>query len=205
MDAQNVAPVRVWREGDPPPESTVALLGSDGVVSMWDLDWHSPRDWPAFLAERHGLQVEIHVDYDAVVADDAARRDFTAHADGGVTTLQAESEDAEVQARIDGPDDVCLDPPHARDLISDRHRHAVILWAGGPRFSRPASVSTTVLTTEQVACALEVSREYVRRIPNLQAGYPAEQVIARLVHLGRSRADAEAAIAAVTGTGEGTP
>ena len=193
MDAQNVAPVRVWREGDPPPESTVALLGSDGVVSIWDLDWHSPRDWPAFLAEAHGPQVEIHVDYDAAVADDAARRDFTAHADGGVI-LQAESEDAEVQARIVAPDDVCLDPSHPRDLISDRHRHAVTLWAGGPRFSRPASVSTTVLTTEQVACALEVSREYVRRIPSLQAGYPAEQVIDRLVHLGRSREDAEAAV-----------
>ncbi len=62
-----------------------------------------------------------------------------------------------------------------------------------------------VLTTAQVALALEVSREYVRRIPGLRAGYPAEQVIARLVHLGHSRADAEAAIAAVTDTGEGTP
>ncbi len=51
-----------------------------------------------------------------------------------------------------------------------------------------------VLTTEQVARALEVSREYVRRIPSLQAGYPAEQVIDRLVHLGRSREDAEAAV-----------
>ncbi len=63
----------------------------------------------------------------------------------------------------------------------------------------------TVLTTAQVARALGVSREYVRRIPDLRAGYPAEQVIARLVHLGHSRKDAEAAIAAVTGTGEGTP
>ena len=62
-----------------------------------------------------------------------------------------------------------------------------------------------VLTTEQAARALGVSREYVRRIPDLRAGYPVEQVIARLIHRGRSREDAEAAIAAVTGTEEGTP
>jgi len=55
-----------------------------------------------------------------------------------------------------------------------------------------------VLTTEQVARALGVSREYVRRIPSLRAGYPDEQVIARLVHLGHSREDAEAAVAAVS-------
>jgi hypothetical protein len=55
-----------------------------------------------------------------------------------------------------------------------------------------------VLTTEQAARALEVSREYVRRIPGMQAvsGYQAEQVIARLIHLGRSRAEAEAAVTA---------
>ncbi len=52
----------------------------------------------------------------------------------------------------------------------------------------------TVLTTAQVAQALGVSREYVRRIPSLRAGYPAEQVIARLVHLGHSREDAKAAV-----------
>ena len=57
-------------------------------------------------------------------------------------------------------------------------------------------MSAAVLTTEQAACALGVSREYVRRIPGLRAGYPVEQVIARLVHLGRSREDAEAAVAA---------
>jgi len=55
-----------------------------------------------------------------------------------------------------------------------------------------------VLTTEQVARALEVSRQYVRRIPGMQAvsGYPVEQVIARLIHLGRSRAEAEATVTA---------
>jgi len=55
-----------------------------------------------------------------------------------------------------------------------------------------------VLTTEQVARALEVSRQYVRRIPGMQAvsGYPVEQVIARLIHLGRSRAEAEATVVA---------
>jgi len=51
-----------------------------------------------------------------------------------------------------------------------------------------------VLTTAQVARALGVSREYVRRIPSLRAGYPADQVITRLVHLGHSREDAEAAV-----------
>jgi hypothetical protein len=55
-------------------------------------------------------------------------------------------------------------------------------------------MSTVVLTTEQTARVLGVSREYVRRIPGLRAGYPAEQVIARLVHLGHSREDAEAAV-----------
>ena len=62
-----------------------------------------------------------------------------------------------------------------------------------------------VLTTEQAARALGVSREYVRRIPDLRAGYPVEQVIARLVHLGHSREDAETTVAAAAGTGEGTP
>jgi len=65
----------------------------------------------------------------------------------------------------------------------------------------PAAVGP-VLTTEQAARALEVGREYVRRIPGLRAGYPDEQVTARLVHLGRSREDAEATVAAVTDTGE---
>ena len=59
-----------------------------------------------------------------------------------------------------------------------------------------------VLTTAQAARVLGVSREYVRRIPGLRAGYPAEQVIARLVHLGHSQEDAEATVAAVTDTGE---
>jgi len=63
-------------------------------------------------------------------------------------------------------------------------------------------VNGAVLTTAQVARVLEVSREYVRRIPSLRAGYPAEQVIARLVHRGRSREDAEAAVAAVTDAGD---
>ena len=53
-----------------------------------------------------------------------------------------------------------------------------------------------VLTTEQVARVLGVSRQYVRRIPGLQVGYPAEQIIARLIHLGHSRAEAEAAVTA---------
>ena len=55
-----------------------------------------------------------------------------------------------------------------------------------------------VLTTEQVARVLGVSRQYVRRIPGMQAvsGYPVEQVIARLIHLGRSRAEAEATVVA---------
>jgi transcriptional regulator with XRE-family HTH domain len=58
--------------------------------------------------------------------------------------------------------------------------------------------SGVVLTTEQVARVLGVSRQYVRRIPGMQAvsGYPAEQVIARLIHLGRPRAEAEAAVTA---------
>jgi len=58
--------------------------------------------------------------------------------------------------------------------------------------------SGVVLTTEQVARVLGVSRQYVRRIPGMQAvsGYPAEQVIARLIHLGRSRAEAEATVVA---------
>jgi len=65
----------------------------------------------------------------------------------------------------------------------------------------PAAVGP-VLTTEQAARALEVGREYVRRIPGLRAGYPADQVTARLVHLGHSQEDAEATVAAVTDTGE---
>ena len=56
--------------------------------------------------------------------------------------------------------------------------------------------SGVVLTTEQVARVLGVSRQYVRRIPGLQVGYPAEQIIARLIHLGHSRAEAEAAVTA---------
>jgi len=57
----------------------------------------------------------------------------------------------------------------------------------------PAAVGP-VLTTEQAARALEVGREYVRRIPGLRAGYPTDQVTARLVHLGHGQEDAEAAV-----------
>ena len=67
-------------------------------------------------------------------------------------------------------------------------------------------MSAIVLTTEQAALALGVAREYVRRIPGMQAvsGYPADQVIDRLVHLGRSRAEAEAAVNAALSKGERT-
>jgi len=61
-------------------------------------------------------------------------------------------------------------------------------------------VSTTVLTTEQAARALGVSPQYVRRIPGMRSGYPADQVIARLVHLGHTRAEAEAAALREVGT-----
>ena len=57
-------PVRVWRRGDPPPESRVAV---------WDPGVHLSRDWPIFHAGAAGPLVEVP-SYDAAVAADAARR-----------------------------------------------------------------------------------------------------------------------------------
>ena len=68
------APVRVWREGDPPPECTVTLLDRFGELSVWDPAWDRSHNWPEFLAEGGGPLVEIHVNYDTAVAADAARR-----------------------------------------------------------------------------------------------------------------------------------
>jgi len=70
------APVRVWREGDRPPESRVTLIDCYGLVVVWDPAVHGSRDWPAFLVAAGGPLVEIPVDYDydAAVAADEARR-----------------------------------------------------------------------------------------------------------------------------------
>ena len=68
------APVRVWREGDPPPECTVTLLDRFGELSVWAPAWDRSHNWPEFLAEGGGPLVEIHVNYDTAVAADAARR-----------------------------------------------------------------------------------------------------------------------------------
>jgi len=66
-------PVRVWRRGDPPPESRVALLDCYGVVAVWDPGVLLSRDWPIFHAGAAGPLVEVP-SYDAAVAADAARR-----------------------------------------------------------------------------------------------------------------------------------
>jgi len=67
------APVRVWREGDPPPESAVMLFNRFGDFSVWDPELDRSRDWPDFL-HRFDPVVEVRVNYNAAVAADAARR-----------------------------------------------------------------------------------------------------------------------------------
>ena len=67
------APVRVWREGDPPPERKVMLLSGGRLVVAWDPTLDNERHWP-FLVEAGDPLVEIHVDYYHAVAADAARR-----------------------------------------------------------------------------------------------------------------------------------
>jgi hypothetical protein len=147
------APVRVWREGDPPPESKVALLDGYGLVAVWDPAVHRSRDWPAFLAEAGVPLVEIPVDCDAAVAADATRRRAALESTGAtvpartwgnthvqepddpdttLTVVATAPGDAEVQLCIDGPDDVCLDREQAAELIADlQARFAVIDPAGG--------------------------------------------------------------------------
>jgi len=66
-------PVRVWREGDPPPDSRVALLDCYGVVAVWDPGVHLSRDWSIFHTGAAGPLVEVP-SYGAAVAADAARR-----------------------------------------------------------------------------------------------------------------------------------
>ena len=65
--------VRVWREGDPPPERRVALLDCYGVVAVWDPGVHLLRDWSIFHTGAAGPLVEVP-SYGAAVAADAARR-----------------------------------------------------------------------------------------------------------------------------------
>jgi len=65
--------VRVWREGDPPPERRVALLDCYGVVAVWDPGVHLSRDWSIFHTGAAGPLVEVP-SYGAAVAADAARR-----------------------------------------------------------------------------------------------------------------------------------
>ena len=65
--------VRVWREGDPPPERRVALLDCYGVVAVWDPGVHLSRDWSIFHTGAAGPLVEVS-SYGAAVAADAARR-----------------------------------------------------------------------------------------------------------------------------------
>ena len=67
------APVRVWREGDPPPESAVMLLDCVGNLLEWDPAVDRSRNWPDFL-RRFEPVIEVRVNYDTAVITDAARR-----------------------------------------------------------------------------------------------------------------------------------
>jgi len=67
------APVRVWREGDPPPESEVMSVNCRAVVGVWNPE--TRQDWEYYLTN-HGplFELPVPVDFGAALTADAARR-----------------------------------------------------------------------------------------------------------------------------------
>ena len=74
------APIRVWREGDPPPERKVMLFNVRDVVGEWVPRDFSQikaqnKDWEYCLANYGPLfGLPMPVDFAAALATDAARR-----------------------------------------------------------------------------------------------------------------------------------
>ena len=67
------APVRVWREGDPPPESKVMFVNGRNSVCEWDPE--TMKGWVRYLANFGPLiELPVPVDFDAAVIADSARR-----------------------------------------------------------------------------------------------------------------------------------
>jgi len=67
------APVRVWREGDPPPESKVMLVNGRNVVREWDPE--TMNGWERYLANFGPLiELPVPVDFDGAIIADSARR-----------------------------------------------------------------------------------------------------------------------------------
>ena len=65
------APVRVWREGDPPPESKVVTIDNQCMVGEWDPE--TSDGWRRYVAT-YGPLIEVTNDFGAALAADAARR-----------------------------------------------------------------------------------------------------------------------------------
>jgi hypothetical protein len=67
------APVRVWREGDPPPESKVMLVNGRNVVREWDPE--TMNGWERYLANFGPLiELPVPVVFDGAIIADSARR-----------------------------------------------------------------------------------------------------------------------------------